>query len=138
MGWGWGVIRGPAPRAGAAFPARAEDAVSAQYPFLKVGRMKCKRNRYRDRHRDQTFLAESLAAGSSIPVAISETVLNVQNAVANEIGLICAGRNDHNLVPAAMITIGRCSLSRAVTHDSPIAAAPAISDGELSFANSIH
>ena len=58
--------------------------------------MKCKRNRYRDRHRDQTFLAESLEAGPSIPVAISETVLNVQNAVANEIGII---------VPDAMITI---------------------------------
>jgi hypothetical protein len=58
--------------------------------------MKCKRNRYRDRHRDQTFLAESLAAGSSIPVAISETVLNVKDAVVDEIGLI---------VPAAMITI---------------------------------
>ena len=50
--------------------------------------MKYKRNRYRDRHRDQTFLAKSLAARSSIPVAICETVLNVQNAVANEIGLI--------------------------------------------------
>jgi hypothetical protein len=57
--------------------------------------MKCKRNRYRDRHRDHAFLAKSLAARSSIPVAISETVPNVQNA-ANEIGII---------VPDAMITI---------------------------------
>jgi hypothetical protein len=58
--------------------------------------MECKRNRYCDRHRDQTFIAESLATGSSIPVAISETVPIVLNAVANEVGLI---------VPAATITI---------------------------------
>jgi len=74
--------------------------------------MKCKRNRYRNRLRDQTFLAESLAAGPSIPVAISETVLNVQDAVVDENRSHCASRNDHNAVPAAMITIGRCSLSR--------------------------
>jgi hypothetical protein len=70
----------------------APDAVS----FLRVGRMKCKRNRYRDRHRDQTFLAQSLATGSSIPVAISGMVISLQNGGANEVGLI---------VPAAMITI---------------------------------
>jgi hypothetical protein len=58
--------------------------------------MKCKRYRYCDQHRLQTFLAESLATRSSSPVAISETVLNIQNGVANEIGLI---------VPAAMIAI---------------------------------
>jgi len=58
--------------------------------------MKCKRNRYCDQHQDQTFLAQSLAAGWSIRVAISETVINLLNAIANEIGLI---------VPAAMITI---------------------------------
>jgi hypothetical protein len=58
--------------------------------------MKCKRNRYRERHRDQTFLAQSLAAGSSIPIGISGTILSLKNGVANENSLI---------VPAAMITI---------------------------------
>jgi hypothetical protein len=77
MDRGWGAIRGPAP-AGAFFSTHPEDAAS----FLKVGSMKCKRNRYRDRHRDQTFLAESLVVGSSIPVAISESVISVQNAVS--------------------------------------------------------
>jgi hypothetical protein len=59
-------------------------------------RLSCKRNRYCDQYRDQTFLAESLATRSPIPVVISETVLSFENGVANEIGLI---------VPAAMITI---------------------------------
>ena len=52
----WGAIRGPVPR---------------------WRRLSCKRNRYCDQYRDQTFLAESLATRSSIPVAISETVPNV-------------------------------------------------------------
>jgi hypothetical protein len=55
-----------------------------------------KRNRYCDWYRDQTFLAQSLAMDSSIPVAISRTIPSLKNGVANENSLI---------VPAAMITI---------------------------------
>jgi hypothetical protein len=82
MDRGWAQSAAQLP-AGAFFSTHPEDAVS----FLKVGRMKCKRNRYRDRHRDQTFLAQSLATGSSIPVAISGTVISLQNGGANEVGL---------------------------------------------------
>jgi hypothetical protein len=42
----WGVIRGPVPRG---------------------RRLSCKRNRYCEQYRDQTFLAESLATHWSIP-----------------------------------------------------------------------
>jgi hypothetical protein len=87
MDWGWGVIRGPAPRLRLSRP-RGRRGIGA-VTFLKAGSMKCKRNRYCDQHRDQGFLAESLATGSSIPVAISEMVLSVLNAVANEVGLMC-------------------------------------------------